>query len=102
MQYSQNNIINLVNDMAKRSQSQSRYERKSKINVGQSNFFKGVFNLLGFYKCYEKRKISSIYFDDYNYSFAQSNINGDFYRLKPRIRCLMIILINQILNSNIN
>ena len=86
MQYSQNNIINLVNDMAKRSQFQSRYERKSKINVGQSNFFKGVFNLLGFYKCYEKRKISSIYFDDYNYSFAQSNIDGDFYRLKPRIR----------------
>ena len=86
MQYSQNNITNLVNDLAKRSKSQSRYERKSKINVGQSNFFKGIFNILGFYKCYEKRKISSIYFDDYNYSFAKSNIDGDFYRLKPRIR----------------
>lgn len=86
MQYSQSNVVNLINEMTKKTKSQARYERKSKINIGQSSFFKGVFNSLGFYKCYDNRNITSVYFDDHDYSFAQSNINGDFYRLKPRIR----------------
>ena len=83
---SQINVINLIDKLTKDSTSQSRFERKSKIHVGQSNFLRGTFNMLGFYKCYPDREISSIYFDDNNYSFVKSNINGDFYRIKPRIR----------------
>ena len=83
---SQKNIINLIDRLSKESKSQSRFERKSKLHFGQSNFLMGTFNMLGFYKCYPDRKISSVYFDDYNYSFVKSNINGDFYRIKPRIR----------------
>lgn len=83
---SQKNIINLIEKLTNELAYTSRFERKSKIHVGQSNFLRGVFNLLGFYKCHPNRKVTSIYFDDYNYSFVKSNINGDFYRIKPRIR----------------
>ena len=58
---SQINVINLIDKLTKDSTSQSRFERKSKIHVGQSNFLRGTFNMIGFYKCYPDRKISSIY-----------------------------------------
>jgi hypothetical protein len=80
------NVINLIHKINNKLNLQSRYERKSKIHIGQSNFFKGFFNSIGFYKSYANREVSSVYFDDQNYSFVKANIDGDFYRIKPRIR----------------
>ena len=64
----------------------SRIERKIKININQINLFKDYFYTLGFFKKYPDQTVESIYFDDKNLNFAKSNINGDLYRVKPRIR----------------
>lgn len=64
----------------------SRLERKIKVNKNQINLFKSYFQGIGFFKKYPDKIINSIYFDDKNLNFARSNINGEFYRIKPRVR----------------
>ena len=64
----------------------SRFERKVKINKNNLVFFKNHFFKSSFVKQFPDQTIESIYFDDRNLNFAKSNINGEFYRIKPRIR----------------
>ena len=63
-----------------------RLERKIKVNKYQIDIFKNYFFGIGFYKKYPDKQVNSIYFDNENLDFARSNINGELYRLKPRIR----------------
>ena len=64
----------------------ARLERKIKINKDQIDIIKNYFFGIGFYKKYPDKLVNSIYFDNENLDFARSNINGELYRLKPRIR----------------
>ena len=64
----------------------SRFERKIKINKNNLIFYKNFFLKSCFTKQYPDQIIESVYFDDSDLNFAKSNINGEFYRIKPRIR----------------
>tara|TARA_Y100000816_G_scaffold258388_1_gene213198 strand:+ start:1351 stop:2019 length:669 start_codon:yes stop_codon:yes gene_type:complete len=63
-----------------------RLERKVKISKNSLVFYRNFFKKYNFYKQFPDQIVQSIYFDDYNLSFAKSNIDGEFYRIKPRIR----------------
>ncbi len=63
-----------------------RIERKIKINRHNLLFYKVFFKRSCFYKQFPDQIVESTYFDDCNLSFAKSNIDGEFYRIKPRIR----------------
>ena len=66
--------------------SKPRLERKIKVSNSNLNLFVGYFKYAGFFKKYPDKIINSIYFDDKNLNFAKSNINGELYRIKPRLR----------------
>ena len=63
-----------------------RLERKVKISKHSQVFYKNFLKRCSFYKQFSDQIVESIYFDDHNLSFAKSNIDGEFYRIKPRIR----------------
>jgi len=68
------------------NQGNGRLERKVQLNLGQSLWAHSELLKEGFAPVYNPRKVTSLYFDDFNFKFARGNINGDRYRLKPRIR----------------
>ena len=63
-----------------------RIERKIKIPKYLSEFLQFEFLRNGFFKQYDDKTINSIYFDDKYSSFFKSNLDGDFLRIKPRLR----------------
>lgn len=63
-----------------------RLERKVKISKHSQVFYRNFFKRCSFYKQFSDQIVESTYFDDHNLSFAKSNIDGEFYRIKPRIR----------------
>jgi hypothetical protein len=72
--------------MEKLQQDKSRYERKYHVDQNSAWKFRHMLNNKGFKISYPKRKINSIYFDTYNYSFFKDNVEGVKKRIKPRIR----------------
>ena len=72
--------------MEKLHQDKSRFERKYLVNQHLAWKFRYVLNAKGFKIAYPKRKINSIYFDTYEYSFFKDNVEGVKNRIKPRIR----------------
>ncbi len=80
-------MYNIIENIQKKLPiSKSRFERKIKVNKNQIIFLREFFYGIGFFKKYPDKKIKSIYFDDENLSFAKANINGELYRIKPRLR----------------
>ena len=71
-----------------------RIERKIKIPKYLSGFLLFEFLRNGFFKQYDDKTINSIYFDDKYSSFFKSNLDGDFLRIKPRLRWYGKDLIN--------
>ena len=63
-----------------------RYERKFRSNISSDIFIEGYLNQLGFFTEHPPRIVKSIYFDTSNFQFANDNINGVRYRIKPRVR----------------
>ncbi len=76
------NILKLINS----SIETARFERKLPLKKGQSFFFRNNLIHKGFSELHERRYITSIYLDTHDYYFARQNINGEFLRVKPRIR----------------
>lgn len=72
--------------MEKLHQDKSRFERKYLVNQNLAWKFRHMLNTKGFKISYPKRKINSIYFDTYKYSFFKDNVEGVKNRIKPRIR----------------
>ena len=81
-----NNIPLIVKNLFSKNIRNIRYERKIKLNLNQSDLFHGTLEAMGMVEPFKPRNISSIYFDDDNYSCARANLNGDRYRLKTRVR----------------
>ncbi len=80
-------MFNLIKEVENRFKLlNSRYERKVKINKNNLIFYKNFFLKSCFSKQFPDQIIESVYFDDGDLNFAKSNINGEFYRIKPRIR----------------
>lgn len=80
-------MFNLIDKIEKKYEFiKPRIERKVKVNNHNLILFKNYFYNIGFVKQFPDQVIESVYFDDSNLSFARSNINGEFYRIKPRIR----------------
>ena len=80
-------MFNLIKEVENRFKLlNSRYERKVKINKNNLIFYKNLFLKSCFSKQFPDQIIESVYFDDGDLNFAKSNINGEFYRIKPRIR----------------
>jgi len=80
------NLVDTILSLIKTNSSSKRYERKFKLYLGQGLIVESQLRQLGFYEIFSPRSVSSIYFDDEQYSFAKHNIDGERYRLKPRIR----------------
>jgi len=80
------NLVDTILSFIKKDPSSRRYERKFKLYLGQSLSVESQLRQIGFYDAYKPRSVSSIYFDNENYSFAKHNIDGERYRLKPRLR----------------
>ena len=80
------NLVDTILSFIKSNPSSKRYERKFKLYLGQSLVVESQLRQIGFYEIFSPRSVSSIYFDDEQYSFAKHNIDGERYRLKPRIR----------------
>ena len=80
------NLVDTILSFIESNSSSKRYERKFKLYLGQSLIVESQLRQLGFYEMFTPRSVSSIYFDDEQYSFAKHNIDGERYRLKPRIR----------------
>ena len=72
--------------MEKLHQDKSRFERKYLVNQNLAWKFRYMLNTKGFKTSYPRRKINSIYFDTYKYSFFKDNVEGVKNRVKPRIR----------------
>ena len=66
--------------------SSPRFERKFRLRSFDSDISVTHLLSLGFHPVYEERQINSIYFDTLDYRFAVENINGERYRVKPRLR----------------
>ena len=80
------NKINIFDNLIKIGKSSERIERKVLLLQGQTNFLKNKLIDANFYKDFEKRKVSSIYFDNFNFDSARDNIDGVKERIKFRIR----------------
>ena len=80
------NLVDTILSFLKEDPSSRRYERKFKLYLGQSLSVESQLRQIGFYDVFKPRSVSSIYFDDEKYSFAKHNIDGERYRLKPRLR----------------
>ena len=78
-------VVDKIFDTFDKAQNH-RMERKIKIPKHLSGLLKFEFMRSGFYKQYEDKIINSIYFDDKFSSFFKSNLDGDFFRIKPRVR----------------
>lgn len=63
-----------------------RFERKFRLRVSDGHIVSPHLLNLGFTSIYDLRQINSIYFDTSDYQFARENINGERYRVKPRLR----------------
>src|SRR6056300_1372620 len=66
--------------------SNYRYELKFVLNENQLSHFKNLIKLHGFKKQHPKRKVSSIYFEDYSFNSLRDNISGISRRRKIRLR----------------
>lgn len=63
-----------------------RFERKFRIRASDGQIsFSHLLNI-GFSTIYAPRQVNSIYYDKSNYQFARENIDGERYRVKPRLR----------------
>ena len=63
-----------------------RFERKYIERKNNAYLFKNFLVTNRFYKKYDKRIVSSLYFDDLNFSSFKDNLDGNTQRLKTRIR----------------
>ena len=63
-----------------------RFERKYIERKNNAYLFKNFLVTNRFYKKYDKRIVSSLYFDDLNFSSFKDNVDGNTQRLKTRIR----------------
>ena len=63
-----------------------RFERKQIERKNNAYLFKNFLVTNRFYKKYDKRIVSSLYFDDLNFSSFKDNVDGNTQRLKTRIR----------------
>ena len=63
-----------------------RFERKYIERKNNAYLFKNFLVTNRFYKKYDKRIVSSLYFDDLNFSSFKDNVDGNTHRLKTRIR----------------
>ena len=63
-----------------------RYERKFRTVTNRSAFINGYLEQLGFFREHPQRIVKTLYFDTTNFKFAKDNINGERYRIKPRLR----------------
>ena len=63
-----------------------RFERKYIERKNNAYLFKNFLVINRFYKKYDKRIVSSLYFDDLNFSSFKDNVDGNTQRLKTRIR----------------
>jgi hypothetical protein len=79
-------LVDTILSFIKVDSSSRRYERKFKLYLGQSLVVESELRQLGFYEAFKPREVSSIYFDNEKFSFAKHNIDGERYRLKPRLR----------------
>jgi len=68
------------------SESTQRFERKFIMAQGQNLNAKRALYRFGFSKGFEKRRVSSVYFDDLNFSAFRDNIDGNPFRDKLRVR----------------
>jgi hypothetical protein len=81
-----NNLVDLILKLVELNKSSERNERKFKVRNGQSIAVESILRQTEFYEAFPSRKVSSIYFDDDVFSYAKHNIDGERYRLKPRVR----------------
>lgn len=79
------------------SPKSKRIERKIILKKGQSIFMLQHLKILGFNRTYPNRKISSIYFDDFELNALRDNIDGNQNRNKIRIRYYNDILSNSVI-----
>lgn len=63
-----------------------RYERKFRLRSNDGNISISSILNMGFNVSYDERYVNSIYYDTHDYRFALENINGERYRVKPRLR----------------
>jgi len=63
-----------------------RYERKFRVPSSDGKILFSHLINLGFSSAYKERRINSIYYDTKDYRFARENIDGERYRIKPRLR----------------
>ena len=63
-----------------------RYERKFRLRVSDAKISHAHLLNLGFSPIHNKRRVNSTYFDTSDYRCALENINGERYRIKPRLR----------------
>ena len=63
-----------------------RFERKYIERKNNAYLFKNFLVTNRFYKKYDKRIVSSLYFDDLNFSSFKDNVDGNTQRFKTRIR----------------
>jgi hypothetical protein len=63
-----------------------RFERKFRMRASDGQIaFSHLLNI-GFSTIYDPRQVNSIYYDKANFQFARENIDGERYRVKPRLR----------------
>ena len=63
-----------------------RLERKFILSSGQASLAVGELKKIGFKRKFPSRKISSVYFDDIEFSSLRDNIDGNPNRDKLRLR----------------
>jgi len=77
---------NIVNSFLNLENTNPRYERKFRTKMNSSSFMNGYLEQFGFYQDHPQRLVNTLYFDTINFKFAIDNINGERYRIKPRLR----------------
>jgi hypothetical protein len=77
-------LLNRFSDIY--TSEEPRFERKFRLRVSDSEIVPAHLINLGFLPIYSKRRVNSIYFDTAYYRFARENIDGERYRIKPRVR----------------
>ena len=99
--------------MVERQIKKYRYERKYIINFNYLQQFLGSLYSKNFTKKFSLRKINNVYFDDYNFTSLDENIDGLSVRKKHRIRwygdtfnssdkTIEIKIKNEFLNTKVN
>ncbi|MCP3867188.1 MAG: VTC domain-containing protein [Gammaproteobacteria bacterium] len=75
-----------ANNLILSDKNRARYERKVLLRSGQSIFVEWELKKLGFRTNFPMRKVTSIYFDDLEFTALRDNIDGNPSRDKYRIR----------------